>query len=987
MPPPAASSASGPPPAGATPLGSRLAEMVDVTPLRRDRSATLAGEPAGRINRLDVLLVLLVFLSTLTLRGYRVEEPHEMYFDEVYHARTAIEFLQHWRYDMPHSIYEYTHPHLAKYLMALGIETLGNNRVTGRRDLGLPVAGAAIERRWNQPGDPTGRNGDRLYVVSGAELRVYDLASGDLLLAELAGFSAVSVDDVAHVLYGAAPDGTIRQFSTTVIDAWRSAAADDLGMTFDVVARVADLDGEVSRLVVAGDRLLVGSTGGTLVSLDLATGQEVGRTVLPDTTVPVPLNVEGEPAVALGTPAGIALLGASDLEQRHFFATDAPVTGLAVALSGADPPAIYAAAGDGLQMVVLARDEPPRAGSRVAMPNQVNDVLWNPGTTYVHAVGTTQDGAAPTIYIVEPRSNAVFADARLTFEPALTLVDAQPDRPAEDRQDLIVLGRDGELALIDAGSNGFAYRLPGVLVAALMAACIYLLARFLFARRSVALIASALVLAEGMLFSNARIAMNDSYVAFFIVAALTLFVPLWLGRWRRPAAIVGGLVGVGVLLGLALASKWVGAYAIGAVALLILLRSALGRLLTLLTMIGLTAVLGYMAIAPPPNEPEPQLNFVFLALMVLLTVALAAGMVLRPLHWSPDERRLLYAGPVVPGVAGMLAGLLLESRAALVVGGLLVLAGPLLYAADRLRRRSGPPVPVAGAPAVRAGDPPRRGWLRPGSGPLGLPWLLALGAITVLPLAIYALSYLPWIELGNRWTADFPAGHTGQTFLELQRSMYDYHQYLRATHAAASPWWAWPIDLKPVWFEQGDYANGLTGVIYNTGNIVIFWLALPAVAFVAWQAWRRRSLALAVLVVAIACLWLPWARIDRATFQYHFLTSVPFTILALAYFLGELWHGPSRRTWLLARLAAAIAIIGPAALWLLRLPLCGLARTEQVNPGTEVCAGLSRQLVLTDLQAVGLLLVIGGLVGAGLLLQRPHLGGNRRLLVPGAVSV
>ena len=303
------------------------------------------------------------------------------------------------------------------------------------------------------------------------------------------------------------------------------------------------------------------------------------------------------------------------------------------------------------------------------------------------------------------------------------------------------------------------------------------------------------------------------------------------------------------------------------------------------------------------------------------------------------------------------------------------------------RRRPVPAGQIAGAPAVRAGDPPRRGWLRPGSGPLGLPWLLALGAITVLPLAIYALSYLPWIELGNRWTADFPAGHTGQTFLELQRSMYDYHQYLRATHAAASPWWAWPIDLKPVWFEQGDYANGLTGVIYNTGNIVIFWLALPAVAFVAWQAWRRRSLALAVLVVAIACLWLPWARIDRATFQYHFLTSVPFTILALAYFLGELWHGPSRRTWLLARLAAAIAIIGPAALWLLRLPLCGLARTEQVNPGTEVCAGLSRQLVLTDLQAVGLLLVIGGLVGAGLLLQRPHLGGNRRLLVPGAVSV
>ena len=43
---------------------------------------------------------------------------------------------------------------------------------------------------------------------------------------------------------------------------------------------------------------------------------------------------------------------------------------------------------------------------------------------------------------------------------------------------------------------------------------------------------------------------------------------------------------IGVLLGLALASKWVGAYAIGGVVLLVLLRSALGRLVALAAMIG-----------------------------------------------------------------------------------------------------------------------------------------------------------------------------------------------------------------------------------------------------------------------------------------------------------------------------------------------------------------------------------------------------------------
>src|SRR5438045_6766574 len=81
-----------------------------------------------------------------------------------------------------------------------------------------------------------------------------------------------------------------------------------------------------------------------------------------------------------------------------------------------------------------------------------------------------------------------------------------------------------------------------------------------------------------------------------------------------------------------------------------------------------------------------------------------------------------------------------------------------------------------------ASPPPERGWLRPGSGFLGLPWLFGLMAIIAIPLVVYVISYIPWINLGNQWFTGYPAGHTGQTFLDLQVSMYDYHNYLRATH-------------------------------------------------------------------------------------------------------------------------------------------------------------------------------------------------------------
>ena len=113
------------------------------------------------------------------------------------------------------------------------------------------------------------------------------------------------------------------------------------------------------------------------------------------------------------------------------------------------------------------------------------------------------------------------------------VLDVQQDRPAEDRNDLLAFDSDGAMATVDIGNNQFAYRFPGVVAGALMAACIYLLARFLFNRRTIALIVSLLVLADGMMFANARIAMNDTYVAFFIVAAFTLFVPIWLGSWRN----------------------------------------------------------------------------------------------------------------------------------------------------------------------------------------------------------------------------------------------------------------------------------------------------------------------------------------------------------------------------------------------------------------------------------------------------------------------
>ncbi len=112
-----------------------------------DRSASLDSEPHGRIDKLDIWIVVALVAAILCMRIYRLGEPRQMYFDEVYHARTATEFLQDWRYGLQHDIYEWTHPMLAKYAIAGGITLFSDDKVTATNDLGVPVKDAYVQPR------------------------------------------------------------------------------------------------------------------------------------------------------------------------------------------------------------------------------------------------------------------------------------------------------------------------------------------------------------------------------------------------------------------------------------------------------------------------------------------------------------------------------------------------------------------------------------------------------------------------------------------------------------------------------------------------------------------------------------------------------------------------------------------------------------------------------------------------------------------------
>ena len=291
---------------------------------------------------------------------------------------------------------------------------------------------------------------------------------------------------------------------------------------------------------------------------------------------------------------------------------------------------------------------------------------------------------------------------------------------------------------------------------------------------------------------------------FRSLAAACAFVAWLQGRAGGAAGGSILLLAAGSTLGMALASKWVALYGAGALGLMWLARSSLGRALAVVGLIGIGALLLPSALSVSADGGRlPNLPFLAVAIVV---VAAAVAAVRR----ARDDSRPWFD---LKGVSGAVS--------------------------------------------------------------FGASALLVGAALVALPLAVYLISYLPWAALGNQIVAGWPLGNDGRTLADLTTSMYQYHDTLRVAHAASSPWWAWPFDLKPVWFFQESFAaiDGWSGAIYNGGNIASRILGLAAGAWLVRQAWMQKSWGLASVAVLFFALWLPWARVDRAAFRSEEHTS------------------------------------------------------------------------------------------------------------------
>lgn len=143
-----------------------------------------------------------------------------------------------------------------------------------------------------------------------------------------------------------------------------------------------------------------------------------------------------------------------------------------------------------------------------------------------------------------------------------------------------------------------------------------------------------------------------------------------------------------------------------------------------------------------------------------------------------------------------------------------------------------------------------------------------------LPFGIYFGAFLPITTLSHN------AGNLWGAFWNYQATMFRYHSTLEATHSFASPWYEWPLDIRPIWYFAGDTQEGYS-TISAFGNPLLWWAGIPALGAAACLRWKERFRWAGLVLAGFLSVYLPWVLVPRLTFIYHYFTAVPFLVVAL----------------------------------------------------------------------------------------------------------
>jgi dolichyl-phosphate-mannose-protein mannosyltransferase len=153
-----------------------------------------------------------------------------------------------------------------------------------------------------------------------------------------------------------------------------------------------------------------------------------------------------------------------------------------------------------------------------------------------------------------------------------------------------------------------------------------------------------------------------------------------------------------------------------------------------------------------------------------------------------------------------------------------------------------------------------------------------------------------------------------QAVVEWNVQAAQYHSGLTDTHPWSSPWWSWPLLLRPVLFLYDAAGDNKVQLMTSLGNPLLWWSSTVAVVgsfgYLVYQRVIRRVAVsghpLVLPLLGWAAAFLPWALVDRVVFLYHYIPSYGFALLMLAYWGERLYR---KNAALLVALLAALLVL------------------------------------------------------------------------------
>ena len=210
--------------------------------------------------------------------------------------------------------------------------------------------------------------------------------------------------------------------------------------------------------------------------------------------------------------------------------------------------------------------------------------------------------------------------------------------------------------------------------------------------------------------------------------------------------------------------------------------------------------------------------------------------------------------------------------------------------------------------------------------------------LTLIPMVLYSWLWIPHLQLNpdrNLW--------------DLNVAMFNVHANLdggQTIHPYCSPWYSWPILLRPLAYFYARVTNPNAPLNYDNlkpklppgtdyaifdvhamGNPILWWLSVVALVLAAitlgnylWQRWRTPDSTPPTPLSNNACFLiftlgnyggnlLLWLRVTRCTFLYHYMGALTFALLTLAWFINRgLEHRDRYWRWWGAIALTAIAV-------------------------------------------------------------------------------